>query len=330
MKLLLKILAGLLILILIAAGGGLLYLDQAFPRVSAAENIKIDYTPQRLTRGKYLVESVCDCFGCHSDHNFGLFGIPIKPGTQGQGGFFFDHKLMGVPGNIYSRNITPYHLKTWTDGEIVRALRVGVNQQGGALFNLMPYQSFTLFTQEDIYSIVSYLRSLKPVANDVPPTKLDFPVNLIIKTVPKDAAAYPAAPDKKNLVEYGRYMTNAALCANCHTTLDDHGQPLPGMDFAGGMEFHFPDGSTVRSANITPDKTGIAEWSKDFFIKRVKLGKAMTEKNTRVKPGEFNTVMPWSEYGGMTDEDLGAIYDFLHNQVKPVKHSVEKFTATKI
>ncbi len=326
MKLLPKILLGLVALAALTALGGMTYLNVTYPKVKPAENIKIDLTSQRLARGKYLTENVCDCFGCHSPHDMTHFGAPIFEEKKGQGGFLFDHKLMGLPGNIYSRNITPYKLKDWSDGEIVRALRTGVSKDGSALFNLMPYQQFAALSQEDIYSIVAYLRSLKPVAYDPPSTQLDFPINFIIKTVPQDAGAYPAIPDKKNILEYGRYLTNAALCAACHTPVDDHGNGLPGMDFAGGMEFELPKGGTLRTANITPDKTGIGEWSKEFFIKRFRLGKQMTTAQTPVQENQMNTFMPWAAYGEMTDEDLGAIYEYLHNQVKPVKHQVEKFT----
>jgi hypothetical protein len=159
---------------------------------------------------------------------------------------------------------------------------------------------------------------------------LDFPVNFIVKTIPKDAGPFPAQPDPKDKGAYARYMVNACACYDCHTPVDAHGAPVPGMDFAGGMEFHFPDGSTLRSVNITRDKkTGIGEWTKDYFIKRFRLGKKMGDSHAVVKPGEFNTIMPWPEYGGMTDEDLGALYDFLQEQVKPVEHNVEKFTPGK-
>src|SRR5258708_1962959 len=217
MKTLLKIIGELTALLFLAGVAGTLYFNRVFPRVSPAENIKIESNAQRINRGKYLVENVCDCFGCHSTHDFQYFGMPVKEENRGQGGFLFDHELMGLPGKICSRNITPYNLKDWTDGEIVRALRVGMNKQGKALFNLMPYQQFSLLCQEDLYSIIAYLRNLKPIVNDPPQTQLKFPVNLIVKTVPRDAGSYPAPQDKKNIIEYGRYMPNAALCADCHT-----------------------------------------------------------------------------------------------------------------
>ncbi len=327
MKIFLKILGGLALALVAALAGGILYFNTAFPKVSPAENIRIESSPARLARGKYLVENVTGCLGCHSSRQLDQFNFPLKEGTLGQGGFLFSKKLMGLPGDLYSRNITPYHLKDWTDGEIVRVLRTGVNRQGQALFPLMPYQHLSQLSQEDLYSIVTYIRTLNPVAYDPPPTKLDFPVNFIVKTIPKDAGSFAPAPDPKDKASYARYMVNATSCYDCHTPVDDHGAPLAGMDFAGGMEFHFPDGSTLRTANITPDpKTGIGDWTKDYFIKRFRLGKQMADSHAPVKPGQFNTLMPWGEYGGMTDEDLGAIYDYLHEQVKPVAHSVEKFS----
>jgi hypothetical protein len=322
-----KIFGGLVLILLIALGSGYFYLVTAFPKVSPAEKITIEPTGQRLARGKYLAENACDCFGCHSNHDFQSFGIPVKPETRGQGGFLFDHKLMGLPGDIYSRNITPYHLGDWTDGEIVRSLRAGVNKQGEALFPLMPFDDFSALSREDIYSIVAYIRTLKPLSYDPPERRLEFPVNLIVRTLSKDAGPYPPDPDPKDKVAYGHYLMNATGCMHCHTPADPHGAPLPGMDFAGGTEFHFPDGSTVRAANITPDKaTGIGEWSKEAFVKRFRLGKKMVDSHLPVKPGEFNSVMPWEGYGGMTEGDLGALYDYLHGQVKPVKNYVEKFT----
>jgi hypothetical protein len=42
------------------------------------------------------------------------------------------------------------------------------------------------------------------------------------------------------------------------------------------------------------------------------------------KPGEFQTIMPWTVYAGMTEQDLGSIYDYLRT-IPSVKNKVEKF-----
>jgi hypothetical protein len=97
------------------------------------------------------------------------------------------------------------------------------------------------------------------------------------------------------------------------------------MEFAGGQEFKFPDGSIVRSTNITPDaETGIGGWDKEFFIKRFKLYAPPDARKIPAEKGK-NTVMPWTMYAEMTEGDLGAIYTYLRT-TKPIKNKVEKYS----
>jgi len=330
MKTLLKVLGVTLSILVVGASGLLAYVNSAFPKVSPAPDLRIEPTQARLKRGEYLVNTTVGCLGCHSQRAQDKLNFPVRKDVLGAGGFVMDKRIMGLPGTLVTRNITPHNLKDWTDGELVRALRVGVNKKGQALFPLMPYQHYRELSQEDLYSVVAYIRSIKSIASDPAPTKLDFPVNFIVKTVPKDAGAFPADPDRKDKVAYGRYLVNAASCTECHTPRDGQGKPLPGLDLAGGNEFHLADGSTSRSVNITPDKaTGIGDWSKDYFIQRFRKGRQMVLSGAKVGPGDFNSFMPWEEYGGMTDEDLGAIHEYLQKGVKPVKNQVEKFTPKK-
>ena len=117
---------GILALILvvgIAALIGLLALKK--PAMRPAPTEKIEATPERLARGKYLVEHVSHCLGCHSDAYFDRYALPLKPGTLGQGGYPFDKKL-DVPGMVQAQNITPdtkNGIGDWSDGEVLRALR---------------------------------------------------------------------------------------------------------------------------------------------------------------------------------------------------------------
>ena len=50
---------------------------------------------------------------------------------------------------------------------------------------MMPYQHFRYMSDEDAKSVVAYLRTLKPIHRGVPPKKLNFPVNFIVKFIPK-------------------------------------------------------------------------------------------------------------------------------------------------
>ena len=318
-----SIVVGVFVFLLI---GGSVYFNSTFPKEIPVSNIKVEITPERIARGEYLATNVAMCIDCHSQRDFSKFGGPVKPGTEGMGGEVFG-KEMGLPGTIPVRNITPAGIGDWTDGEIIRALTSGINKHGEALFPIMPYDGFAEMDEEDLYSIVAYLRTLKPIDNEVGERNLDFPVNYIVKTLPLNTYSPKQAPDKSNPKEYGKYLVKMASCHHCHTQTNE-GEPVAGMEFAGGSEIHMPFG-TIRSANLTPDvETGLGSWTKEQFIQRFKSMATDEMKNIPADPGGFNTIMPWSMYGGMSEEDLGAIYEYLHS-LKPVKNLVVKFTPAK-
>ncbi|HET9795827.1 MAG TPA: cytochrome C [Thermoanaerobaculia bacterium] len=286
---------------------------------------KIAITPARVERGRYLVLHVTDCLGCHSDHEFDRFGMPVKAGTEGQGGFAFDEKL-GVPGVVCAQNITPdpeFGLASWSDGEVLRAMREGVDRNGRALFPMMPYLGYRHLSDEDARAIVAYLRTLPPIHRPVPAKRIHFPLNLLLKSVPRPLDGPVAPVAAADSVAYGKYLTTIAGCLGCHTTEDARHRPIPGMEFAGGNEYRGPWG-TNRSANLTPEAhTWMGHATKAEFIGRFKAFVPLAG-NSPVAPRGQNTVMGWLAYSGMTPEDLGAIYDYLKT-VKPVRHDVVTF-----
>lgn len=322
MKLLLKILGILLVLVVLAGLGGYLYLTRALPDVDAPADLKVELTPDRIERGRYLANSVCVCMDCHAQRDWSLFAGPPEPGTLGAGGDKFD-RTMQFPGEFHARNITPFGLKDWTDGELYRAITSGVSRDGHPFFPVMPYPNYNRMATEDVYAIIAYLRSLDPITTaPYPESVIDFPVNLIMRTVPEPARPMerPAPGD----AQYGAYVINAAACIECHTNTVQ-GERI-GEPYAGGFAFNFPDGSVLRSANITPHPTdGIGSWDKATFIRKFKQYTDSTYVPERVAPGAFQTVMPWSMYATMTEQDLGAIYDYLA-ALKPVAGKVEKWT----
>ena len=302
--------------------GGLLYMYIAYPSVGAPPAVTVRATPEMLQRGEYIARHVSLCAGCHSARDWRYYAGPLISGTEGRGGERFGEEV-GIPGNLYAPNITPAGIGDWTDGELIRAITSGVNKSGKPLFPLMPYLNFGQLSQEDVYSVVAYIRSLPPIKYEVPERSLNFPLNLIVRTIPQ-AGHFQPPPDTSDEVAYGRYMITAAGCAECHTPMD-HGKPLPGMEYAGGMEFRFPDGSVVRSANITPDKgTGIGDWTKEFFIEQFKEYEKPEAATITPEPRK-NTMMPWTLYSGMKDKDLAALYAYLRT-VPAVSHQVERYS----
>lgn len=320
MKKLLKILAILIVIVVAAAAVFLTYIVKFKPNIPV-EEVKIEYTPERIERGKYLAQNVTQCIYCHSTRDWSKFSGPPMSGTEGKGGEAYDEKF-GAPGKYYASNITPAHLKNWTDGELFRAITAGVSKDGHPLFPIMPYISFGKMDKEDIYSIIAYIRSLPSVENEIPPSESNFPMNIIIHIIPKkpEFSTKPAPADK---VAYGKYLVTAASCTECHTQFK-RGQMDPEMAFGGGRYFQMP-GGLIASANITPDKeTGIGTWDEEMFIQRFKMfDKNVNNISDKVKEGEFNTIMPWLNYAGMTREDLSAIYAYLKT-VKPISNNVPR------
>lgn len=299
------------------------YVSFALPDVGEPEDLKVEITPKRVERGYYLANSVASCMDCHSQRDWNKFAGPIVEGSLGKGGEEFNQKF-GFPGKFYAKNLTPYALKDWTDGELLRAISSGVNKNGEALFPLMPHPNYGKLDREDLYSIIAYLRTLEPIENAVPESEPDFPMNFIINTIPQKPQ-FTKIPDPSNQVAYGAYLFTAASCGDCHTK-KDKGVPVEGMELAGGFEFPMPHGGTVRSANITSDQeTGIGTWTEDLFVGRFKAYSDSAYLPLDVKKGEFNTIMPWTMFSTMKTEDLKAIYAYLKT-VKPVKNKVTKFS----
>jgi mono/diheme cytochrome c family protein len=318
-KILAYILGGVAVLVI----GFLIYFTSAFPKVDAPVNIKVEVTAARLARGEYLAKHVTVCMDCHSTRDWTRLSGPLTPGTLGKGGDKFGEEI-GFPGTLYAKNITPSGIGKWTDGELMRLVTCGVNKDGKAVFPLMPYYSYNKLTEEDLYSIVAYVRSLQSIENSVPEGSLDFPLNLIVRTMPLQNYKASPEPNKNNPPEYGKYLTTISGCYDCHTQ-SVKGEYIHGKEFAGGAEFNFP-GGVVRSANITPEPiTGIGEWSKEQFIARFKIMNPDSNQTPSVGMKDFNSAMPWTMYAGMTREDLGAIYEHLRT-LKPIKNIVMKWT----
>jgi hypothetical protein len=326
MKRVLKFLGIIIGVVVIAIAGVLTYIGTAFPKIKAATTMKVIATPEMLKRGSYLANRVCLCVDCHSERDTTKYGMPLIPGTIGQGGEVFDHKV-SFPGTFFAKNITPYNLGTWTDGELYRAITTGVDKDGKALFPVMPYQNYGKLDTNDVKALIAYIRTLPPVKKDIPPSKADFPMNFIMNTIPQEAIPQ-TMPAKSNVVAYGQYIATAASCTDCHTKKNNG--KFVGELFAGNFEFHMPDGSIIRSANITPDKeTGIGAWTKEMFLAKFKMYADSNYHAPAVKPGQTNTIMPWDNYSGMDSSDLTALFAYLQT-VKPVKQLINHFSAPEV
>jgi len=318
-----KIALGTLLIIVVVFVSMLGYIKFALPNIDAAPVFKVELTPDRIARGEYLANHVSVCIDCHSTRDWSRFSGPPTPGTFGKGGDLFDQKF-GFPGVYYAKNITPEGISRYTDGELFRTITTGVSKEGRAMFPVMPFHYYGQMDEEDIKSIIAYIRTLAPIKSQVPESKSDFPMNFIINTIPHKASL-TKLPPKTDVINYGKYLTNAASCVECHTKIEK-GSLVAGTEFGGGREFPFPDGSIVRAANISSDEeTGIGGWDEETFVGLFHAYSDSTTLSTKLNPGDFNSIMPWTMFGKMNDEDLKAIFAYLKT-VKPIQNEVVKFT----
>jgi mono/diheme cytochrome c family protein len=245
-------------------------------------NVTVAGTPEQIARGEKLVQI---CAGCHSS--------AARPPLDGQ-----DFTVGGPPfGTLYAPNLTPTHLADWSDGEIVRAIREGVGREGRSLI-IMPSYLFHNMSDEDVQSVVAYLRSQPAVEPDTPPKNINLLGSLMVNLGPIFTRQEPitqpiTAPPEGPTAEYGEYLVSFIGCRDCH-----------GQDLTGGVVN--PAGGPPPGPNLTQI---VPNWTQEQFITFFRTG--VTPDGRQIDP----SMMPWAEYSafaGESDDDLIAIYQYLH------------------
>lgn len=287
------------------------------PRARPLTARRFEPTPPRLDRGKYLVTSAqAPCILCHSPWDPTGGGLIEPPGRELTGRNWAPD---GVP-FVTAPNLTPdpeTGIGTLTDDQLARAIREGISRDGRALFPIMPYQHFRSMPDEDLASVIVYLRSLKPVRNPLPPSAVPFPVSRLINSVPVPIDG-PVTADLSTPEKRGAHIVEIADCSGCHSTQDDQGNEIAGFPFAGGTPMPFDGRKTVSPANITPAVNGIPYYTEDLFVEVMRTGK--------VKARQLDAMMPTRYYRNMTDQDLKDVFAYLKT-LTPVDHYVDNTLA---
>jgi mono/diheme cytochrome c family protein len=333
-KRILKILGGiaalLLLVVVVLVGYVQVSWDKSYTRAEATR-LTAGVDAETITRGEYLYWYGSQCWGCHSPP-----GTTADPRVLPVGGQKFDLSDIGPGfGIYYATNLTPdpeTGIGNWTDGELVRALREGVDREGRTLFPIMPAEYYKGLSDQDALAIVAYLRTLPPTRNETPANQPSFVAKALfaLKILkPQPAITQPiVAPPAGPTAEYGQYLAiNASGCSECHTPRNlQNGEVIWTQLFAGAnFAIGEAEGATgsAHGPNLTPDpETGIGNWTEEQFI---------TAMRTGMKPGGtvMLTLMPYPYYSFWTDDDLKAVYLYLKtvpnqtNRVSPPTFSAE-------
>jgi mono/diheme cytochrome c family protein len=208
-------------------------------------------------------------------------------------------KDLPVPlGNLVSPNLTPTGpVAQWSDGELFRAIRNGVDADGRWLM-IMSYTNAGKLADEDTLSVIAYIRSLAPAGQptQVPPDQLN-PLGaamlgagmLPLGNPVTDAAV--EKPERGATIEWGNYLLSYQDCRACH-----------GKDLHGGVQGQLPP--------IGPDLVLVSAWTLQDFIKTMRTG---------IDPNNHQIMdpMPWRILSRMGDQDLEALFKALTHLPEP-------------
>jgi cytochrome c553 len=250
------------------------------PRSAPIPDIQVSGSPDQVQRGQYLANSFCT--SCHSPNGESpLIGGPDLA------------KDIPIPiGSFVSANLTPGGpLKDWSDGEIMRALRNGIDRDGRGLV-IMSNNRVRNLSDEDMLALIVYLRSQPAVENALPnPSDQISMLGIVLLGVGQLPEGKPpitgviTAPPRGATVEYGQYIASYQDCRDCH-----------GEDFTGGKQ--------GQLAPIGPNLRVVRGWTQDQFFTTLRTG---------VDPSghKMNPQMPWQMISRMDDNDLTALYKYL-------------------
>ncbi len=271
-------------------------------------DLKVELTPERIAQGQKIASM--ECIACHAGESGKLTGRWLK-------------ELPAEFGTINSPNITGDMEKgigSWTDGEILFLLRTGIKRDGQYI---PPYMAkFHLASDEDMYSVIAWLRSDKiiPTDEEPPESKPSFLTKLLshfaFKPLPYPETIIPQ-PDTNNVVEHGKYLANAIYnCYPCHSadfkSMDEMVPENSGGFYGGGNKMPGLKGEIITTANLTFDETGIAAYTAEEFVQAVKYNKKRDGTILRY---------PMFPHNQLTDAEAIAIYEYLKT-VPKIKHNV--------
>ena len=231
--------------------------------------------PEAIARGRYLVRGPAHCAACHGDpalddeRRRGV-DIPLS------GGRAFH---LGPLGTIVAPNITSdpvAGIGALGDSTLVRSLRDGISRHGRPL---APFMSFADLADADLQAILSYLRTLPPVARRAPPNDLTWLGAFVINVVLGPASPPAEAPSRltpARSAEYGRYLAHTvANCHGCHTRRSRLTGAFVGPAFAGGLAM------TEARRHVRPAQLEVGRHRDPERARRAGLHRALSRRGSR-------------------------------------------------
>jgi mono/diheme cytochrome c family protein len=218
--------------------------------------------PSAVMRGKELAQGLAACGFCH--------GQSADAQSPLSGGRVVYDKY----GEVASPNITgsASGVGAWTTNQLVRAIRAAVKKDD-ALLSPEVHRGFEWMADEDVLSIVSYLRSLPPIENEVEARDISFIDRNTTGFFDRaqEVRGYVARIQPRFEIAYGEYLaTRVARCQSCHngpaTLLTEE------LPFAGGKSIKTESGERIAPAITGAEIDGLGNWSEEQIVHYLQSG----------------------------------------------------------
>jgi mono/diheme cytochrome c family protein len=239
--------------------------------------------------GKYQAV-LGDCAGCH--------GKNLAGGVALQTPF----------GKLVTPNITPDRdtgIGDWSADDFRQAMKAGVGKGGKRLYPAMPYPAYSHMPDADVAALWAWLRTVKPVRNQVDVNQLHFPFNLRFLLGGWNMLFFKPAPyvhDAAKSVAWNRgayLVTGPAHCGDCHSPRNLFGADKGGLAGASLQGWWAPD--------LTGDgRAGLGAWSTADIAQYLQTG-----RNTHSLASGPMAEAVENSTSQMTDGDLNAIAVYL-------------------
>jgi mono/diheme cytochrome c family protein len=276
-----------------------------------AEDLYVEVTEARVVEGARMAAILCS--QCHGSTDGKMGGAYMEDAADF--------------GEIYAPNITrhpEYGITDYTDGELAYLLRTGIKKDGQYSPVWMP--KFPNLSDEDLYSIIAFLKSdhplVQPSDHVIPELKPNLLAKMLSRTVFKPLP-YPGepilAPPLSDRVAYGKYLVTAKFdCYACHSAdfkSNDVMEPELSKGYLGGGNIlRDKEMNEIPSSNLTMDKeTGLGSWTEEEFIKTLRFG--MRPDNTPLR-------FPMVPAPMITDQEASAIWAYLQT-IPVIENQVE-------
>jgi len=273
-------LGGLAVIVCVAAAGVYTTAEIGMRRTYEAQpvSLQIPDDAESIAEGERLAR-LRGCYGgCH--------------GTTLEGRVFFQERFVAT---IPAPNLTQV-VQAYSDEELERVIRRGIRANGRSVY-AMPSDMFAELADDDLASIIAFLRSVPPIDGPElhmtvgPMGRVGLVLGMFKPIAPGIPAARATTVPRDHPVDWGRYLVRTT-CTECH-----------GMDLRG---------APGTEPGTPPDLRIAAAFDEAQWFALLRDGRGLGDRELGLM-GD----MAASRFQYFTDAELRAIHAYLRNLASP-------------